>query len=109
MNLISCIKLYTHAYNYIMPNEEFLTVNQAAEILKVHSLTVRRYIKEGKLKAVKAAGIVRVPASALQSFGTAHSTSTKDKAYPKMVGKPFTLEDPIFKIKGKGVPFSHEF
>lgn len=36
-----------------MEKNTFYTVNEIAEILKVHQRTVFRYIKSGKLKAVK--------------------------------------------------------
>jgi len=36
--------------------EEFLTVRQAAKILKKHPATLRRYIKKRQLKAKKLAG-----------------------------------------------------
>ena len=44
-----------------------LSVRQVAFILKVHPLSVRRYIKEGKLKAIRAAGNVRIEESELQT------------------------------------------
>jgi len=34
-------------------DEKLLTVNEAAELLKVSVFTVRRYIKEGSLLAIK--------------------------------------------------------
>jgi len=36
-----------------MNNNEFLTVEQVAKLLKIHWQTVLNYIKGGKLKAVK--------------------------------------------------------
>lgn len=36
--------------------EEFLTLRQAAKILKKHPATLRRYIKKRQLKATKLAG-----------------------------------------------------
>jgi excisionase family DNA binding protein len=36
--------------------DNLLNVNQVAFILKVHPLTVRKYIKDGKLKAIRAGG-----------------------------------------------------
>lgn len=88
-----------------MADDNLLTVHQAAIILKVHHLTVRRYIREGKLKAIKAAGIVRIPRSAIEGFG--------QELHPTLYGvrkvtrgskvAPFSLEDPIFRLKGRGL------
>jgi excisionase family DNA binding protein len=40
--------------------ENLLNIRQVAFILKVHPLTVRRYIKDGRLKAVRVGGNVRI-------------------------------------------------
>ncbi len=42
-------------------DEILYSVNQVGLLLKVHPLTIRRYIKEGKLKAIKVAGNIRIP------------------------------------------------
>lgn len=83
-------------------------INQAAFILKVHPLTVRRYVKEGKLKAVKLGGNVRIPEENLQEFhkevkpqDTA-SPSIKTRARP---AKVLTNDDPFLKLKGIGASF----
>ena len=44
-------------------DDTLFSVNQVSILLKVHPLTVRRYIKEGKLKAIRVAGNIRVPKS----------------------------------------------
>lgn len=88
-----------------MTEESFLTVNQAAIILKVHPLSIRRYIKEGKLAAIKAAGLVRIPQSALDNFGkeiTGSSSLTKRSVRAASEQK-FSLDDPIFRLKGRGL------
>ena len=48
--------------------DNLLSVKQVAYILKVHPLTVRRYIKEERLKAVKSGGNVRIKESDLSEF-----------------------------------------
>jgi len=84
--------------------ENLLNVNQVAFILKVHPLTVRRYIKEGKLKAVKAGGNIRIKESSLGEFNKEFASSSrpaliKNKFTPS---KRFTLDDPLFRIRGRG-------
>jgi excisionase family DNA binding protein len=84
--------------------ENLLNINQVAFILKVHPLTVRRYIKEGRLKAVRAAGNVRVKESELVGFNK-EFTSTPRRHEIKAKIKPakvFSLEDPLFRLRGRG-------
>lgn len=50
-----------------MLNESWYSVNQIAEAYGVHHRTVRRWIREGKLDAVKLGGALRISGSALES------------------------------------------
>ncbi len=51
---------------------QFLTVEAAAELLQVHTRTVRRYIKEGRLKAAKSGGQWRIILQDLMDFMGIH-------------------------------------
>lgn len=86
--------------------ENLLNVNQAAFILKVHPLTIRRYIREKKLKAIKAAGNVRVKESDLVEFNKEYVASkTESKPVLKQKTKPavaFSVDDPFLRLKGRG-------
>lgn len=85
--------------------ENLLNIKQVAYILKVHPLTVRRYIKEGRLKAVRAAGNVRIKESQLLEFNKDFSIASSKKQIVKnriIPAKVFTLEDPLFRLKGRG-------
>ncbi len=90
--------------------EEFYTIRQVAIALKVHPLTIRRYIKQGKLKAYKAGGNVRVAVNDLRSF-TSHfaprAKTTKTIA-PTTQGEiessqAFSFDDPMLALRGKGL------
>ncbi len=95
--------------------EEFYTVNQAAIVLKVHSLTIRRYIKEGKLKAYRAGGNIRIALSDLNAFAkilspkkldSSNQQTIHDKQSSQNITKPFSVNDPLFRLKAKGISIS---
>ncbi len=87
--------------------ENLYNVNQAAFILKVHPLTVRRYIKEGVLKAIKIGGNVRIKESNLQAF--ARDFTPRQDLNPKfpyrkaatIQAKKFTNADPLLRMQGR--------
>lgn len=87
--------------------ENLFNVNQAAFILKVHPLTVRRYIKEGVLKAIKMGGNVRIKESQLQTFLKEFTPRQQEptilspfrKNQPSV--KKFTNADPLLKMQGR--------
>ena len=86
--------------------DELLTVKQAAIILKVHHLTVRRYINEGKLKAVRAAGNVRITLSDLRAFQEGYIPNQKPMKNTNALTSPsatFAANDALFRMRGRGV------
>ena len=90
--------------------EEYYTVNQTAIFLKVHPLTIRRYIKEGKLKAYRAGGNIRIAVNDLRSFTQNFIPKAKNTKQPSenemSTSKTFSLVDPLFRIKAKGLSIS---
>ena len=87
--------------------DSLLSVRQVAFILKVHQLTIRRYIKDGRLKAVKVGGNVRIKEADLTSFHSDLSTATPQKsiiikAKKTKTEKPFGYDDPVLKLAGRG-------
>lgn len=48
--------------------ERLLTVNETAKILRLNSETVARYIREGKISAVKLGRVWRVEEKDLEKF-----------------------------------------
>lgn len=87
--------------------DEFYTINQTAIILKVHSLTVRRYVKEGKLKAYRVGGNVRISINDLRNF--MQNFVSQPKQVKQQSGnqiKEFSYHDPILSLRGKGLSIS---
>lgn len=85
--------------------QNLLNVNQVAFILKVHPLTVRRYIKEKKLNAVKAGGNIRIPETELSLFTKAFEPRQKDKNVSerkRIPAKTFNHDDPLLRLEGRG-------
>lgn len=83
--------------------DNFLTVRQVAFILKIHHLTVRRYIKEGKIKAARIGGNVRIKESALQESSKEFSTNPRASVFRnRSQVKVFSEYDPFLKLKGVG-------
>ena len=84
--------------------DNFYNVNQAAFIIKVHPLTIRRYIREGRLKAVRLGGNVRIREKDLQLFmRDFEPRRQQEQAVFKKIPqhKIFTTADPFLKLKGR--------
>lgn len=52
----------------VSENNQFLTVEQVAELLQVHWQTILNYIKSGKLKAIKLGKGYRIDQKELDIF-----------------------------------------
>lgn len=86
--------------------ENLLSVRQIAFILKVHPLTIRRYIKEGKLKAVRVGGNVRIKETDLQSFHRELSAAPLQQSIilkaKQQAARSFSDGDPFLRLQGRG-------
>ncbi len=92
---------------YTLVMESLLSVRQVAFILKVHQLTIRRYIKDGRLKAVRIGGNIRIKEADLASFHSDLSTATPQKsiiikAKKAKEERAFGFDDPLLKLAGRG-------
>lgn len=84
--------------------DDYYTVNQVALILKVHPLTIRRYIKEGKLRAIRAGGNVRITLADLNAFTQEFVAPPKTFKNPNnSSNREFSFADSIFKLKARGL------
>lgn len=81
---------------------ELLTVQETAAMLKVSAVTVRRFIADGRLPAVKIGRAVRVEKADVERVTKpARVTSQRaprDNSVP--AGKPFTRDDALWDIVG---------
>ena len=86
--------------------ENLLSVKQAAFVLKVHPLTIRRYLKDGKLKAVRAGGNIRIKESHLADFNKDFEPPiAKLKSPFRLLNEKFltfSKDDPFLQLKGSG-------
>jgi len=83
--------------------DNLLSVKQVAYILKVHPLTIRRYIKEERLKAVKSGGNVRIKESDLAEFNRDFKPNKNPiKTVKQTSFQTFSEIDPLFQLQGKG-------
>ena len=60
-----------------MIDKKYYTVQEVADLLKLHWQSVLTYIKSGKLEAVKLGRGYRISETALQKFIANHSTRRK--------------------------------
>lgn len=88
--------------------EEFYTVSQAAIVLKVHPLTIRRHIREGKLKAFRAGGSIRIALPDLKAFTQSFVPRTRSFKEPHTPNEAnFSLDDPFFRLKARGLSYGY--
>ena len=82
-----------------------LSVKQVAFILKVHPLTIRRYITEKKLKAVRVGGNIRIAEMEVENFHKDVDAPSVEKTafrkFKKVADKQFSLEDPLLRLQGR--------
>lgn len=82
---------------------ELLTIRETAAALRVAPLTVRRYIQNGMLPAVKVGRGIRVRKEALERLVTDVSPAAgPNKADEQGRGKVFTMGDPLWDVVGIG-------
>jgi excisionase family DNA binding protein len=79
---------------------ELLTIQEAARLLRVTPITVRRYINDGRLPAVRVGRGVRVEKDAAIQFITPVEPRTAPPAEPIPTGRPLTYDDPFWQLVG---------
>jgi excisionase family DNA binding protein len=81
---------------------ELLTVQETADLLKVSTVTVRRFIADGRLPAVRVGRAVRV--EKVDAERVAKPVATKARPTRRAVRahrpKAFTYDDPLWDVVG---------
>jgi excisionase family DNA binding protein len=85
---------------YTDVNMQLLTIQETASLLRVSPITVRRYISDGRLDAVRAGKGVRVKQESVERF--VQPVEPKNEQPQTMVpqGRPLTFDDPLWGLVG---------
>ncbi len=78
---------------------ELLTVREIAGMCRLHEMTVRRHIREGRLKAVRVGKGIRVRSGDLEAYLTL-VTESGSGADEDIHVEPFRENDPLFALIG---------
>ena len=82
----------------------YYTIEEAADILRASITTIRRFMREGQLKAVQPAGrcgLILIPAEALKPCNLApvwNCTATSNTTTPAPHGTTTSLFDPTCRV-----------
>jgi excisionase family DNA binding protein len=81
---------------------ELYTVRETANLLRVSEITVRRYIADGRLPAVRVGRSVRVEKEAVERLPNPVKPVEPREKSPRKRRKPryFTEDDPLWKLVG---------
>jgi excisionase family DNA binding protein len=79
---------------------ELLTVEDTAQMLRVSEVTVRRFIANGKLPAVKVGKWVRVRREAVEQLAQPVEPQAVKSKRASRAGRPMTFDDPLFELIG---------
>lgn len=79
---------------------ELLTVQETAALLKVAPITVRRFIADGRLPAVRVGRSVRIDMADVQQLGRPAGSTARRGRQQRSGGRPLTLDDPSFQLIG---------
>jgi excisionase family DNA binding protein len=79
-------------------SERLLTVKEVAEMCRVHEVTIRRHIRDGRLPVLRAGRALRVRRSDVERF----LSPVPEGVDPKKWGLPMLADDPLWAIIGMG-------
>ena|SRR3990172_5768657 len=81
--------------------DALMTVEEVAQLFRLNELTIRRYIKAGKLKAIKVGGRIRVRREDVNDL--LQPPGSESPIPPELEGlEPIVRDDPLFRLVGIG-------
>jgi excisionase family DNA binding protein len=83
-----------------MIDDQLLTVDQVAEELHLHPQTIRNWIRNGKLRAVKLGHVFRVKREDMEEMIESHTGETSSLGLYRDPWAPETL-DPPYRRRGR--------
>ncbi len=79
---------------------ELLTIQETAQLLKVDPITIRRFIADGRLKAIRVGRGVRVPQEAVDQLAEPVAARVAKTRRAGGTVRPMTWDDPMSKLVG---------
>jgi excisionase family DNA binding protein len=76
---------------------ELMTIQEAADALRVAPITVRRYIRSGRLRAVRVGRLLRIEKDDVEALP---EPVERDVETMLRDAKPITMDDPLWNIVG---------
>jgi excisionase family DNA binding protein len=80
--------------------DELLTVQEVARICRVHEVTIRRHIAQGRLKAVRVGRSLRVRPQDVEAYVEPSVGDHQEDGEPQEYGRPLPPDDPLVSLIG---------
>jgi excisionase family DNA binding protein len=82
---------------------ELLTIQETARMLKVNPITIRRFIADGRLEAVRIGRGVRVRKAAVDQLAEPVAPKVARTKGARKTVRPMTWDDPMSKLVGSAI------
>jgi excisionase family DNA binding protein len=82
---------------------ELLTIQETAQMLKVNPITIRRFIADGRLEAVRIGRGVRVRKEAVDQLAAPVAPKAARTKGARGTVRPMTWDDPMSKLVGSAI------
>lgn len=79
---------------------ELLTIPEAAQVMRVSPITVRRHIAQGEIEAVRVGRGVRISKESLERFIKPVTPAKRHPGSPAPRGRALRYDDPLWRLVG---------